>query len=200
MRLFVLSFFVIVLVACGNEYVREVSNFDYISEEASEMEPYDEPEEELLEEFLEEPYEYDYELEFVYDSPPASVIGVSAAHDHTLIIAEDNSLWTWGLLGVGDGTAENRRRPVQIMEDVIFAVAGQGHSFAITSDNMLWAWGSNFVGQLGDGTTEPRLYPVAILDNVVYAATNQDIPDSHVGMGSLRSYAIRTDASLWACA
>jgi len=138
--------------------------------------------------------------------PPQDAIAISSASTHALALMEDGGLWAWGAAWhgwygasslIGDGTEEDRPRPVQIMDDVIFAVAGHHHSFAITTYNTLWAWGGNFWGQLGDGTTEDRLSPVKIMDDVVYATMPSVVPNSHAGDGA-RSYAIRLDGTLWA--
>jgi len=136
------------------------------------------------------------------------VVAISAASEIALALMEDGSLWAWGngrigwdgapLYGVGDGTAENRDRPVKIMEDVAFALAGHTHSLAITTDGTLWAWGANWWGQIGDGTTTNRLYPVPVLSDVVYAAMPQLAPRTGAWGGQGRSYAIRADGSLWA--
>ena len=135
------------------------------------------------------------------------VIAISAAHRHALALRSDGSLWAWGGAEmswdgsrhslIGDGTAESRSLPVQIMDNVVFAVAGHHHSLAITEDGALWAWGSNMYGQLGDGTTENRLSPIRIMDNVIYAAMPSAVPNSHVGSGA-RTYVIRSDGSLFA--
>ena len=131
------------------------------------------------------------------EGQPRNAIAISAARRHTLALMQDGTLWSWGTGFVGDGTTESRNRPVQIMEDVVFASAGHHHSFAITTDGDLWAWGGNEWGQLGDGTNEDRLSPTKILDDVVYAAMPSTVPNSHAGNGT-RSYAIRADGSLWA--
>jgi alpha-tubulin suppressor-like RCC1 family protein len=81
---------------------------------------------------------------------------------------------------------------------VVFAVAGPHHSFAITTDGVLWAWGDNYWGQIGDGTTESRLLPVSVMDDVIYAAMPSGVPCSHIGYVGARSYAIRSDGTLWA--
>ena len=140
--------------------------------------------------------------------PEQSSPSISAASQHTLAVKADGTLWSWGNVFedwegnrrslIGDGTTQSRSRPVQIMEDVVFAAAGHDHSFAITTDGALWAWGSNQHGQLGDGTTEHRLSPVKIMDNVVYVAMPPDMPNAHTGSGGVRSYAIRSDGTLWA--
>jgi len=128
-------------------------------------------------------------------------VAISAASQHAIAIMEDGSLWAWGgdtWYGlIGDGTTEVRNLPVQIMDDVAFAVAGHHHSFAITNSGELWAWGGNRYGQIGDGSTQNRSSPVKIMDDVVYVTMPSTVPNSHVGDGA-RSYAIRSDGGLWA--
>ena len=140
------------------------------------------------------------------DARPQNAVAISAGSEHTLALMKDGGLWSWGagltfprnvFSLVGDGTAEDRTRPVKIMEDVVFAVAGPTHSFAITEGGTLWAWGANRYGVLGDGTTEFRFSPVKIMEDVVYATMLRDVPNSHAGPGT-QSYAIRSDGSLWA--
>ncbi|MCL2355622.1 MAG: hypothetical protein FWC70_00510 [Defluviitaleaceae bacterium] len=136
---------------------------------------------------------------------PQNAIAISASFMHNLAITADGALWAWGaaddwtwLMSVGDGTSENRREPVKIMEDVARAAAGPHHSFAIAADGGLYTWGGNSWGNVGDGTTEPRLSPVRVLDDVVYAVMPFGVPCSHVGYVGARTYAIRADGSLWA--
>lgn len=157
-----------------------------------------------------EMYEDEHLYEVLIDPSiqPKNAISVSAASAHTLAIMEDNSLWSWGrgesgwgevpYSPIGDGTIEHRLYPVQIMEDVVFALAGHSHSLAITTDGGLWTWGDNTWGQLGDESNEIRLSPVRVMDDVIYATLPLQVPNSHTGGGSWRSYAITSDRILWA--
>ena len=195
-KFILMSIFIILLllVGCNSSAYAEVE--EYTGSEVS------------YEEEIEEEIKYEVEVEHLIEPNvcPKNAVAISAASDHTLALMEDGSLWAWGASfnwgihirsQIGDGTDENRPLPVKIMEDVAFAMAGPGHSFAITTNGVLWAWGDNWYGQLGDGTTENRLSPVKIMDDVVYAAMMQEVPNSHAGPGG-RSYAIRSDGSLWA--
>ena len=135
---------------------------------------------------------------------PQNTVSISAAHGQNLAVMADGSLWSWGehcvgwFSNVGDGTTEARHVPVKIMENVIHAVAGPHHSFAITADGFMYTWGGNSWGNLGDGTTAVRLSPIRVLDDVIYAAMPLGVPCSHVGYIGARTYAIRSDNSLWA--
>jgi len=114
---------------------------------------------------------------------------VSAGLRTTFAIRYDGSLWAWGTNSsgqLGDGSTRNRRRPVKIMDDVIYVSAGAMYTMAIRTDGSLWAWGQNHRGQLGDGTTTERRTPVKIMDDVIA-----------VSAGSLHTIAITSDGSLW---
>ncbi|MCL2368912.1 MAG: hypothetical protein FWC72_07935 [Oscillospiraceae bacterium] len=81
---------------------------------------------------------------------------------------------------------EERRSPVQIMDDVAAVSVWLSHTMAITTDGGLWAWGNNERGQLGDGTDREQHSPMRIMDDVIA-----------VSAGSGNTLAVRADGSLW---
>ena len=192
--------FIMLFAACGGE------NGDYTAE------PYH-PEPEYAIDMFEEPTTDPPPtiIEEPTDNPPADDIkrpqnaaSISVAHGQNLAIMADGSLWSWGESGweyysnPGNGTGEIQRVPIQIMDNVVHAAAGPHHSFAITTNGGMYAWGGNYFGSVGDGTTQMRLSPVRVLDDVIYAAMPLGVPDSHFGYVGARTYAIRSDNSLWA--
>jgi len=119
--------------------------------------------------------------------------------DYILAVRADGSLWAWGLNydgQLGDGTTDDREKPVKIMDDVTRVSVGYSgdsynykinmYNMALKTDGSLWAWGNNSFGQLGDGTTVKRLKPVKIMDNVAQFIT-----------GDIHTIAVKTDGSLW---
>ncbi len=86
----------------------------------------------------------------------------------TVGLAEDGTLWSWGLNTsgqLGDGTTTNRNTPVRVQKAGITwkaVSAGYYHTVGLAEDGSLWSWGVNDVGQLGDGTTTERNTPVKI--------------------------------------
>ena len=71
---------------------------------------------------------------------------VAAAWSHSLAIAEDGSLWTWGRnhhgqLGHGDATDRNAPARVGADKDWIAVAGGNAHSVALKSDGTLWVAG-----------------------------------------------------------
>ncbi|MBU0599008.1 hypothetical protein KKF61_08560 [Patescibacteria group bacterium] len=99
---------------------------------------------------------------------------LASGTNHSLAIADDNTLWAWGLNNsgqIGDGTTTQRNSPVQALNltDVVYiegdsCLAVGGSSFAITMDGSIWAWGQNDAEQLGLGDNVDRDTPEVISD------------------------------------
>ena len=118
----------------------------------------------------------------------------AAGGAHTVVIADDGSLWAWGRNNwgeLGDGTTRARTRPVQISADTdwVSVAVGHAHNIAIRADGSLWGWGWNHKGQLGDGTTSNRTRPIQI---------GSDTDWARVAAGENSTFAIKEDGSLWA--
>lgn len=136
-------------------------------------------------------------------SPPEKlaedVAAVSAGYSHSLFIKKDGSLWAVGTNNRGEignngeadswdsGGSRRQSRPVQVMENVVFASAGKEVSLAVQTDGSLWAWGSCDWGQVGDGSAHDQYSPVKIMEGVVMADTFQG-----------HCMALKRDGSLWA--
>lgn len=124
-------------------------------------------------------------------SPSASF---AAGAEHALAITPDGGLWAWGANSagqLGDGSTENRAKPVRIGEDSDWHVVAAGNYFsmAIKTDGSLWAWGQNYYGQLGVGDAENRQAPVRVGARADWAS---------IGAGSNHVLAVNTDGTLWA--
>jgi len=88
---------------------------------------------------------------------------MSGGEDHTLALADDNTLWACGSngfkqlgLGVNVGQVSTLQRVHGengngFLNNVIIFDAGWYHSLAADSVGTLWAWGHNTDGQLGNG-------------------------------------------------
>jgi alpha-tubulin suppressor-like RCC1 family protein len=109
-------------------------------------------------------------------------------NDGTVWCWGDNSFFTPGNSGVGDGTTLARLTPIQVFANATDVVAGDGHACAIKNDSTVWCWGHNDYGQLGDNTTTDRLSPTQVvgLANVTKIALDQR-----------NTCAITSDTQLW---
>ncbi len=130
---------------------------------------------------------------------------VSAGRGHTLAVASDGNLYSWGSNDygqLGDGTITERHEPVQVKKPQgvsqnftwVQASAGYMFSFGLGSDGKLYSWGNNLHGYLGDGTTNDRHTPgpVALPPNVPTGFTwNQ------VAAGSLHALGLGSNGKLY---
>ncbi len=97
----------------------------------------------------------------------ASEQQVATGFQHTVHLAPDGTVWTWGgnsfgQLGHGDTTPRSTPTQVAGLTNIIAVSAGFYHTLALRGDGTVFAWGYNFYGQLGDGTTATRYAPEQI--------------------------------------
>jgi len=86
------------------------------------------------------------------------VVAVSAMGHHSIALAADGAVWSWGYGGegrLGHGVQQNQLLPKKIEA---FA-AGDAHSLAITADGAVWSWGGGGGGRLGHGDTQSQSLP-----------------------------------------
>lgn len=115
---------------------------------------------------------------------------VAAGNGYSMIIKQDNSLWTcgrdsYGCLGVGSQKIYCNTE--QIMTGVKDVSAYDSHTLILKTDGSLWACGWNYRGQIGDGTTTNCSTPKKIMTDV-----------SIISAGFMHSVAVKTDGTLWA--
>ena len=86
------------------------------------------------------------------------VVAVAAGGLHSLALAADGTVWSWGLnssgqLGVGNTNTTSARQKVAGLTGVIAIAAGRDHSMALKADGTVWTWGDSYSGALGNGQT-----------------------------------------------
>jgi alpha-tubulin suppressor-like RCC1 family protein len=120
-------------------------------------------------------------------------VQVSAGYFYTMAIAQNGTLWSWGLnslgqLGLGDNI--DRNIPTQVGTDTNWQSVSTkgGHTLAIQYDGTLWSWGRNFYGQLGLGDNTNRNTPTQIGMNSNWLS---------VKGGGNCSLALQSDGTLW---
>jgi alpha-tubulin suppressor-like RCC1 family protein len=104
-------------------------------------------------------------------APGSTWTGVAAGFGHTVALAANGNLYTWGdnyhgQLGIGSTATTLARQSIASPVAGQYwtqAAAGYNFSLALCSDGSLYAWGSNEDGQLGDGTLMDRLSPVRVV-------------------------------------
>jgi alpha-tubulin suppressor-like RCC1 family protein len=121
-------------------------------------------------------------------------IDISAGRTHSIALADDGTVWTWGRNEwgeLGDGTHNDRMSPAKVegLWGIRQVLAGDGVSFAMKNDGTVWTWGLNKYGQLCDGTTNDRGIPVRANINNVKA----------ISLGGAGTYviALLNDGTVW---
>ena len=94
------------------------------------------------------------------------VVAVSAGAYHSLALAADGSVWSWGdgyfgRLGHGDGQYQLLPKKVEALggQRVVAVLAGGFHSLAVAADGAVWSWGLGGDGRLGHGDGQNQLLP-----------------------------------------
>ena len=124
----------------------------------------------------------------------SSFIAVSGGPYHTVGVARDGTVYSWGgdsYGQLGHGNDPDRVTPVVVagMSGVIAVASGNFHSLALKGDGSVWAWGDNEYGELGDGTNLPRSSPVQVVGLPRISA---------IAAGTYHSLAIASDGTVWA--
>ncbi len=130
-------------------------------------------------------------------------VGAGSSGFHTLALANDGTVWTWGANSrgqLGDGTTNAAFSPVRVtgIQDVVSVSAGSAHSIALKSDGTVWAWGDNSLGQLGDGRGGGELDTDSSFSAIpVQVAGLSNILKATAG-GNAHSLAIDSEGMVWA--
>ena len=126
------------------------------------------------------------------------VVAVSAGPFHSLALAADGAVWSWGAgaygqLGHGD-EQQDQLLPKKVEalagRRVVTVSAGGGHSLAITADGAVWSCGMGYAGQLGHGDEQHQLLP-----KKVEAFAGRRVVA--VSAGAAHSLALTADGAVW---
>lgn len=121
-------------------------------------------------------------------------IGVAAGSFSSAAIKADGSLWAWGSnyngeLGTGD--TSSKLTPTQVGEeyDWVAIAKGASHTIALKANGTLWGWGRNYAAEAGGGAnTNDILTPTQIGEENNWVS---------VSAGSMSSFAIKADGTIW---
>jgi alpha-tubulin suppressor-like RCC1 family protein len=122
----------------------------------------------------------------------SNVVSIATGWDHMVALAQDGSVWTWGLNTdgeLGNGTTISSSVPLKVggLGPVIGVSAGDGSTAVVTADHKVWAWG---VLRHGNGA----YYSIGLKPGLVVGIDNVTLVrdrDWHV-------LALKGDGTVWA--
>jgi alpha-tubulin suppressor-like RCC1 family protein len=135
------------------------------------------------------------------------IIGVSCGRDHTVLLSDDDRIWTFGYNRygqLGHGDIEDRHVPIEIHrnknelpEDVriVRAYCGSDHTGLLSDDGRIWTFGSNRCGQLGHGDNEIRNIPTEIPRGE--NGLSEDVRIIGASYGSDHTVLLSDDGRIW---
>jgi len=125
------------------------------------------------------------------------VVAVSAGGRHSLALAADGAVWSWGggangRLGHGDQQSQLLPKKIEALagQRVVAVSAGFSHSIAVTADGAVWSWGNGANGQLGHGDQQEQQLPKEI---AAFAGRRVVA----VSAGAYHSLAITAEGAVW---
>ena len=109
-------------------------------------------------------------------SAPKDVMSISFNQNHSLAIAQNGQVYSWGedkygQLGRGDSGRHNCSKTadcrldisaIDDIKDAVMVAAGYKHNLVLIKDGSVWAFGANGQGQLGDNTSRDSSTPVEV--------------------------------------
>jgi len=117
---------------------------------------------------------------YLGDDPSNKIIAIASGYIHSIALAADGSVYTWGdnFSGkLGNNSITDSYIPVKVLKgeysgttylgdnssNKIIAIAlGYYHSIALAADGSVYTWGYNGYGQLGDNSTTEKHTPVKV--------------------------------------
>ena len=156
---------------------------------------------------------------YLGDDSGNKITAVALGGDHTISLAADGTVYSWGSNGygrLGDGTTSQRNTPIKVLKGaysgttylgdnsgnkITMVALGYEHSVALAADGTVYSWGYNNSGRLGDGTTTNRSTPVKVLKGA-YSGTTYlgDDPGNKiisVALGFYHSIALAADGTVY---
>jgi len=135
-----------------------------------------------------------------------TIIQVAAGMNHSMALADDGTVYTWGFNGYGQlGNAtevSTYNVPVPVFtsgvlngKTVIQIAAGNGHSIALTTEGNVYTWGWGGYGQLGneDSTRANQNVPVAVSTSGVLSGKTI----TKIAGGGIHSVALASDGTVY---
>ncbi|HJL51786.1 MAG TPA: hypothetical protein QF695_04015, partial [Arenicellales bacterium] len=161
---------------------------------------------------------------YLGDNSSNKIISVAAGRNHSVALAADGTVYTWGSSDYGQlgnnstGTSSDESTPVKVLKGaysgttylgddsdnkIIAISAGMYHSLALATDGTVFAWGRGDNSQMGnDNSSQNNPIPVKVVEGVysgtTYLGDNSSNKITAIAAGTYHSLALATDGTVYA--
>jgi alpha-tubulin suppressor-like RCC1 family protein len=157
---------------------------------------------------------------YLGDNSNNPMIGVSVGKYHSMALAANGTVYTWGWNPygqLGDNTTTDKSTPEIVLKGdysgsiylgdntnnpIISVSGGTYHSSAMAVNGTLYTWGYNGYGQLGDSTKTSQSTPVKVLkgdyNGTRYLSDNKNNPIVAVSSGETSIAVMADDGTVYA--
>lgn len=157
---------------------------------------------------------------YLGDNSNNPIIGVSVGKYHSMALASNGTVFTWGWNPygqLGDNTITDKSTPEIVLKgdysgttylgdntnnSIISVSGGTYHSSAMAVNGTIYTWGYNGYGQLGDSTKNSKTIPVRVLkgdyNGTRYLSDNKDNPIIAVSSGENSTSVMADDGTVYA--
>jgi len=125
------------------------------------------------------------------------IVMMTAGQRHSVALAGDGAVWTWGGGFDGLGGALPAKQPADAFGGgaVKFVAAGHDCCAAVTAQGGLWVWGDGADGRLGLGDVQPRTAPTLVRGAQQSAWRDSQV--ATVSFGAQHAIAATVDGAVW---
>jgi len=127
---------------------------------------------------------------YLGDDPNNKIISVALGDEHSIALAADGTVYTWGNNIVGqlgnNKLTTTSSIPVKVLKGtysgtaylgddpnnkIISVAVGESYSIALAADGTVYTWGQNFEGELGNGGGPEQDTPIKVLKGTYSGTT-----------------------------
>ena len=157
---------------------------------------------------------------YLGDNPSNPIIAVSAGENHSMALAADGTVYSFGLNNYGQlgiGSTIDKMVPVKVVKGLyagtsflgdsntnpIIAIScGASHSMALSANGSVFTFGYNSTGELGDNTSLQKTTPVRVLKGAynggVYLGDLSSNPMIAIAASRYHSVVLGADGTVYA--
>ena len=156
---------------------------------------------------------------YLGDNSSNKIIAIAGGYDHSIALAEDGTVFTWGGNGsgqLGNNSTSQSNVPVAVVKGtydgttylgdnesnkMVKIASGRYFSAALAEDGTVYTWGENGYGQLGNNSTTDSDVPVHVImgsySGTTYLGDNASNKIVNIALGNYHAVALAEDGTVY---